>query len=283
ADHTSVPEIAAIGEPARPDIAPEDPNGATEPGMKTDGGYEITSGEMTSYFFLPYIEYGMAEYVAEMSLDWGLPRGCTRRDLAQADIDALFGGAKTLSDHLAWGGCEVTGWAAWYEDGSFWGLFLNGYMGPLDHFELALTVGDTCPPSCIGYGDGVVNELWDTPVTAYGHNGQNGCDRRVEFLKDGYGFRFDITGSDVERTDNIVSRITRWLLVEGLETGALTPDGAVLANPWEADPGFSVGEPNWEDSVSDYDSDCPYCADGTVHTHPYAPSKAADPGCNAPN
>ena len=253
---TGFPEIADIGEPAQPDIAPAEPGDIVEPGMKTDGGYEIPDGEMTAYFFLPYIEYGMTKDMAQMALDWDVGPGCVKRDLTQADIDALFGGAKTLSDHLSWGGYELTGWAAWYADGSLWGAYLYGYAGPLDHFEFAFTVGDTYPPSCTGYGDGTVNELWDIPVTAYGHDDRLGCDRRVEFLKDGCGFRFDITGTDIDQTCNIVSRLVRWVVIEGLETDTLTSGGAEPAHPWEdlnyAEPDFSVGEPNWEDGT-EYD------------------------------
>lgn len=269
ADHykpDSNPEIADVGEP---DIATEEPGGLEGPAMKTDGGYEVTDGEMVSYITLPAIEYGMAEDMAELALDWDLPEGCTRRDLTREDIAALFGKAENLSGHLGWGDYEITGWAAWYEDGSFWGAYLNGHKGPLDHFELAFTAGDTIPPACIAYGDGgVVNELWDVPVTAWGYDGQDGVSRRVEFLHDGYGFRFDLTGSDQTQAASLVSRITRWLIVEGVAAQDVTADGAVLAHPDEAGPDHSVGEPNWADS-----GDCPYCADGTVHTHPYDPNE----------
>lgn len=278
ADHykpDSNPEIADVGEP---DIATEEPDGLEGPAMKTDGGYEVTDGEMVSYITLPAIEYGMAEDMAELALDWDLPEGCTRRDLTREDIAALFGKAENLSGHLGWGDYEITGWAAWYEDGSFWGAYLNGHKGPLDHFELAFTAGNTIPPACIAYGDGgVVNELWDVPVTAWGYDGQDGVSRRVEFLHDGYGFRFDLTGSDQTQAASLVSRITRWLIVEGVAAQDVTADGAVLAHPDEAGPDHSVGEPNWADS-----GDCPYCADGTVHTHPYNPGKPAEAISPAP-
>lgn len=277
-------EVGPEGDLGQPDIAPEgpgtlvEPGESQEPGMKTIGGYEVRDGEMASYFMLPYLEYSLKGGQSQTMMDWALPQGSTRRDLTPEDIAALFGGEDALSLHLGWGGYELTGWAAWYADGSFWGAYLYGHKGPMDHFELALTAGDATPPTCIVYGeDGVVNTLWDVPVTAWGHDGKEGCDRRVEFLKDGCGFRFDITGSDAEQADNIVSRVVRWVLTEGVAAEDITPDGAVLAHPWEADPNYSVGEPNWNDSVDDYDSDCPYCADGTMHTHPYDPSKAGDP------
>lgn len=260
-------------EMAEPDIAVEGPNESLDPGMKTIGGYEVRQGEMISYFMLPGIDYGMSDGMAQMSLDWDVPPGSVKRDLTQADFAALFGGEDALSAHLGWGGWEITGWAAWKADGSFWGAFINGYKGPLDHFELAFTAGDVLPPTCIAYGeDGVVNQLWDVPVTAWGHDGKDGVSRRVEFLHDGYGFRFDITGSDADGTCNLVSRATRLILVDGVAADRITADGAVLAHPWEADPNYSVGEPNWEDGVDDYDADCPYCTDGTVHTHPQVPS-----------
>ncbi len=274
------PEGTELGQP---DIAIEGPGESLDPGMKTIGGYEVYGEDngpatVVSYFMLPYIEYGMANSQSQMALDWDVPPGSVKRELTQADFAALFGGEDALSAHLAWGGYEITGWAAWREDGSFWGAFINGYKGPMDHFEFAFTAGDTLPPTCIGYGeDGVVNQLWDVPVTAWGHDGRDGCDRRVEFLHDGYGFRFDITGSDVDSVCNLVSRAARLIIVDGVAAQRITADGAVLAHPWEAAPNYSVGEPNYEDSVGDYDSDCPYCADGTVHTHPQLPKETQAP------
>lgn len=275
----------------RPDIAIiENPGESLEPGMKTIGGYEVQQGEMISYFMLPGIDYGMSDGMAQMSLDWDVPPGSVKRDLTQADFAALFGGEDVLSTHLGWGGYTVTGWAAWNEDGSFWGAFINGYKGPLDHFELAFTAGDVLPPTCIAYGeDGVVNQLWDVPVTAWGHDsvatpqgGVDASDRRVEFLHGGYGFRFDITGTSRALTEELVSRATRLIIVDGVAADRITNHGAVLAHPWEADPNYSVGEPNWNDGADEYDSDCPYCADGTVHTHPHLPSSEIAKGPDDP-
>lgn len=271
--------------PGQPDIAVEGPGESLEPGMKTIGGYEVQQGEMISYFMLPGIDYGMSDGMAQMSLDWDVPPGSVKRDLTQADFAALFGGEDALSTHLGWGGYTVTGWAAWKADGSFWGAFINGCKGPLDHFELAFTAGDMLPPTCIAYGeDGVVNQLWDVPVTAWGHDsvatpqgGVDASDRRVEFLHGGYGFRFDITGTSRALTEELVSRATRLIIVDGVAANRITADGAVLAHPWEADTGAGVGGPNWNDSADDYDADCPYCADGTVHTHPQLPKETQAP------
>ena len=273
------PEIADI--PA-PDIASEDPGHVTEPGMKTIGGYEVVHDgvgpdTMVSYYFLPYIEYGMTKNVSEMALDWDVPQGSTSRNLTRVDFAALFGGEKTLSDHLAWGDYELSGWAAWYEDGSLWGVFLNGYKGEQDRFEFAFVTGNRYPPTCIMYGDGVTNEIWDVSVTAWGYDGPNGYDRRVEFLHDGCGFRLDLSADHREQAELLISRLVRWIAVEGLEPNALTSDGAVLAHPWEAGAYGSADEPIYEEDMpaedsDSFDPDCPYCADGTLHTHPYDPN-----------
>lgn len=268
-------------EMAEPDIAVEGPNESLDPGMKTIGGYEVYGEDRgpntaVSYYMLPYIEYGKAASQTQMALDWDVPPGSVKRDLTQADFAALFGGEDALSVHLGWGDYEITGWAAWTADGSFWGAFINGYKGPLDHFELAFTAGDVLPPTCIAYGeDGVVNQIWDVPVTAWGHDGRDGCGRRVELLHDGYGFRFDLTATGAGQAEELVSRATRWIIVEGMAADSITADGAALAHPWEADPNYSVGEPNWNDGADEYDSDCPYCVEGAAHTHPYDPGLPA--------
>lgn len=267
----------------RPDIAIiENPGESLEPGMKTIGGYEVTDGEMAAYYPLPAIEYGMVDELAELAMDWDLPSGCTKRDLTQADFAALFGKEENLSCHLGWGGFELSGWAAWYEDGSLWGAFINGSRGE-EHFEFAFTTGDMYPPTCIVYGEGMVNELWwDTPVTASGFDGPDSSSRRVELMKDGIGFRLDVTAGNADAAGSMAGRLVRYLCDGAFDQAgssflpsALTADGAVPVHPDEADPNYSVGEPNWEDGVSDYDSDCPYCADGTAHTHPYDPNESA--------
>lgn len=247
------PEIGDAFEPDA-DIAPAGPGDVTGPGMKTIGGYEVTDGGMTSYFVLPYIEYGMAEEQMEVCLDWDVPAGAVKKDLTREDIAALFGGAGNLSDHLDWGGYELSGWAAWYGDGSFWGIYLYGCAGPLDHFEFAATSG-ALPPTCICYPESVEQEIQGITVTADGHDsvagpsgGVDASSRRVSFLKDGCGYRFDLTGVSRALTEERVGRLVRWLADRGLALDAITSDGAAPAHPWEADTSYSVGEPNWDDS-----------------------------------
>ena len=97
-------------------------------------------------------------------------------------------------------------------------------------------------------------------------------ERRVSFLTDSYGYRFEMSSGDPDLTEELVSRLVRRVIDGGVAADRLSSEGAVLAHPWEADPNYSVGEPNWNDGADEYDSDCPYCVDGMVHTHPHLPS-----------
>ena len=251
----------------QPDIALVEPGDAAGTGRRTLGGYEVAEGGMAAYYVLPYIDYGEVEG-AEMALDWDVPLGSVKRDLTREDIAALLGGEDALTTHLDWGGYELTGWAAWCEDGSFWGAYVQGHGGEHDHFELAVTAGQM-PPTCIAYPGSVEQEINGVTVTADKHDGAYGCSRRVSFMKDEYGCRFDLTGTDRERAEERVSRLVRQIIDGGVEADRLSSDGAVLAHPWEADPNTGVGEPNWNDSGEGWT--CPDCGvyleAGVEHYH----------------
>lgn len=257
-------ENGVIGEP---DIALVEPGDAAGTGRRTLGGYEVAEDGMAAYYVLPYIDYGEVEG-AEMALDWDVPLGSVKRDLTREDIAALLGGEDALTTHLDWGGYELTGWAAWCEDGSFWGAYVQGHGGELDHFELAVTAGQM-PPTCIAYPGSVEQEINGVTVTADKHDGAYGCSRRVSFMKDEYGCRFDLTGTDRERDEERVSRLVRQIVDGGVEADRLSSDGAVLAHPWEADPNTGVGESNWNDSGEGWT--CPDCGvyleAGVEHYH----------------
>ena len=259
---TTVPETA--DEPV-PDIALVEPGEAAEPGKKTLGGYEVTDGVMATYYILPYIDYGDTDgvyKVSQIAADWDIPAGAVKRELSQDEIAALMGGEDVLSTHLDWDGYTLTGWAAWYEDGSFWGVYVyGGYPGtgpaPVERFEFAVTA-DQLPPTCLADPSRVEQEIRGLTVSAYGHDGEAACTRRVSFMKDDYGYRFDLTGTDTGLAEERVSRLVRQVADQGLNLSGISPDGA---KPVEADPNYSVGEPNWNDSgegeipefVPDYD------------------------------
>lgn len=256
------------------DIAVVEPSDVEPDGMKTIGGYEVRGEDLgpetpVSYYVLPYIEYGMVG--AAVALDWDIPAGAARRDLTGEEITALLGGADAVSTHLNWSGYDLTGWAAWYEDGSFWGVYLYGYAGELDHFEFAVCAG-ALPPTCIGFAESVENDIWGVTVTADGYDSDIGYTRRVSFMSGGYGCRFDLTGTDREQAEELVSRAVRRMVVDGgLELSAVGPDG--LEFPVSA-PGFSVGEPNWEDQMQQLDpadGAGEEDGDGVLMTQPFDP------------
>lgn len=222
------------------EIAPVEGDGI-EPGMKTIQGYETRETragvDVAVYHVLPWIDYGSANEAAAVSLDWDIPEGATRRDLSGSEITTLLGGADGVNLHLDWSAYELTGWGAWYEDGTFWGAYLMGWKGPMDHFEFAVTAGQL-PPTCIVFGGSVEQEIWGVTVTADKYDGKDGCSRRVSFLKDGYGYRFDLTATGApEEAERLASRAVTYVAVgDGLNfvpfTGEETPEPSVPAeNP----------------------------------------------------
>ena len=277
------PEIA--DEPV-PDIALVEPGDVTEPGEKTLGGYDVTVGSgpaaMVTHYVLPYIEYGDTSGQATAA-DWDIPPGATRRDLTGDEIVRLMGGEDVISDHLDWDEYDLTGWAAWYEDGSFWGAYIDGllgyYGGPANQFQFAVTAGQL-PPTCFGYPDSVTQEIRGLTVTADKADREEHIfkwptyvhERRVSFMKGEYGYRFEMScGGSGETAEELASRLVRQIAARGLELSAI--EGTIP----EFVPDY---DPTYEDGMPDHYSDCPYCADGTAHTHPYDPNGAADPYYN---
>ncbi|MBD5098605.1 MAG: hypothetical protein HDT35_03485 [Clostridiales bacterium] len=296
------PEIA--DEPV-PDIALVEPSDVTEPGEKTIGGYEVISGSgenaMTTYYILPYIDYGRTDGAkgASASLDWDIPRGAVRRDLTWDEIITLMGGEDAVNTHLDWGEYQLTGWAAWNEDGSFWGAYINGFLpnynGPTSQFEFAVTAGEL-PPTCIGYPSSVTQEIRGLTVTADGYDSVvvDASTRRVSFMKDGYGYRFDINGTVRAQTEERVSRLVCHVADRGL--GLYSVDGT--ADVCQPEDGtyvctycghvFPTGTAHNHAFIgADATYTCDLCGNtfpvGTPHTHPYDPDMCAgypvpDPG-----
>lgn len=283
-----VPEIADIEESAIPDIAIVEPGDEIEPGMKTINGYEISDGEVTSYFVLPYIEYGPPSGVGtDYSLappDGGL-RAATRDDAL-----ALVGGEDALTAHLNWGECRFSGTVGFEADGTVWMMSLWGENADTA-FSLELSPNHMPPTCCVAMGEQrTITNVWGVEVSGVNSAGAYGdtergvymdVSREVEFIANGVGCRLKAYGTQDRAVEELVSRFVRWAIVEGLDLSGISSAGA---RPPEAGPGYSAGEPNyepnWNDSVDDYDSDCPYCVDGTAHTH--HTQEAAGPGYHAP-
>ena len=237
---------------SEPAIAPSIGSGAPSSGTATMGGYEIASGETVAYYMLPYIEYGEVEQ--ESVADIALPVGVTRRDLTNEELLALLGGEANLTAHLNWGGYEVSAFAMLNRDGSLWLLNINGSKGDtgLEHFSLEVSP-EQLPPSCLYYMSSKLNNIWGHEVYAESYDSLDGSSRRVSFLDEGYGYRFEIAGFKSGEINELVSRLVRFiiagdglLLNQNLDVPADGP-GEVCTTP-SAAPSNSVGEPNFEDA-----------------------------------
>lgn len=270
---TLMPEIT---DAAQPDIATADPGDVTEPGEKTLGGYEVTTGSgpnaMVSYYPLPYIEYGQVE--GGPASDWDIPSGVTRRQLTWDEIAALMGGEDALSAHLDWQDFGLNGWGAWYEDGSFWGAYLYGKPSSfsatdVDQLEFAVTAGQL-PPTCFAYEESVTQEVLGLTVTADGYDFEQASVRRVSFMKDGYGYRFEASSNRddrVERTECWASRLVRLVAADGLDLASLT--GVEMSLPADGGEGWTCPDCGMhiEAGVEHHHS-----ADGGVDTSYYDPN-----------
>ena len=292
-----------------PDIAaaPAEPG----PGEMSLGGYDVVEGSgptaMATHYVLPYIEYG-AVYSDPVALDWDIPQGAIRRELPRDEIVALMGGEDAVNTHLDWGEYELSGWAAWYQDGSFWGVYINGVESvyEADSFEFAVTAGQL-PPTCVVYPGTVTQEIRGLTVTADKFDWETGREklpypeRRVSFFNGNLGCRFVVSSYDTVQAELLVSRLVCRIADEGLgvdltDAYAEMRSGTCDVCGGEVIPGTrhfhletytcpDCGQtihPGTADSVSDYDSDCPYCADGTPHTHPYDPGEHHAPAMSAP-
>ena len=238
------------------DIALETPGGSLEPAPHIfAGSYDVTRDGVTAHYILPYIEYG-GTGGAETDLDWDVPPGSVKRDLTGEEIAALMGGEDAVSDHLGWGvEYLLTGWAAWYGDGSFWGAYIMGHAGELDHFEFSVTA-DQMPPTCVVYSEGVTQEIRGLTVIAEGHDsaagpggGVDASTRRVSFMKDDYGYRFDLTGASCALTEQRVSRLVCHVADRGLELSVV--GGAIPEFVPDYDPTYEDGVPEQDTSAND--------------------------------
>lgn len=196
---------------------PEEPGVSYRPGP---GTYEYHDPRLeglgaASFIVLPDIEYTQAGNPNRYAVaaDWDLPQGAFRRDMSREHIAYLLGGEDALSTHLDWDGYELSGWAAWYGNGDFWGAYIQGYAGELDHFEFAVTANQL-PPTCFEFPDVEEQNIHGLMVTAVGYD-STASTRQVSFMKDGYGYRFDLTGTDRELAEQRVSRLVRLVADDG--------------------------------------------------------------------
>lgn len=241
----------------------EDPD--AEPGMKTIPGFEVVSGAgpsaIVNYYVLPWIDYGSKDAVtagSQIAADYAPPEGSTWRELTRDDILALVGGNEALGTLLDWDGFEFTGSATFNADGTVWQL---GFSGERDDFYFDLELApNALPLTCIMTERLTTTEIWGVEVTGR-YSGIHGAgpdrevwmpeSREVEFIANGVGCRFTLYGleGESEAVETMVARFVRHAILEGLDLSVLTADGSVpVPGSSTADPDFSVGEPNWNDS-----------------------------------
>jgi len=230
------------------------PSGALNTGMETVGGYEVRGDGVVQYFMLPAIFYGEVE--SEARIDWAPPVGVSRREMDTEEILRLWKyGEQVLSAHLDWEGYEITAHAMVNRDGSLWCLWLYGTASDTEHFTLTVMPGGM-PPTCIFYPESISNDLWGVEVFADGHDGETDISRRIRFMKDDIGYSFEIVGEANGKLYERVSRLARWIIIEGLDLSA-----------------FGIGE---EESVSGAVSTVNPSGDG-ASTPAYDPSASRAP------
>ena len=238
------PDIAVVTDSA------ELPDGQAQ----TSGGYEVTEGEVVSYYMLPYIAYNDAEDM--MMTDYSLaPPGALSREVELADLDTLLDGAD-MAVHLLWSDSWEWSGTAWFlEDGTPCAASLWA-----DGDDIALNVemmrgGDV--PSCMVFPD----ESYETTtfngveITALKNIGYMAKDdgtqlresRMVSCFANDVGYKLTLYGVDEEYLGAICAHFVRWAITEGFDLSALSVDGAV---PIDTETGSPVGVPNGEDEAS---------------------------------
>lgn len=238
------PDIAVVTDPAElPDEQPQ-----------TSGGYEVTEGEVVSYYMLPAIAYNDAEDM--MMTDYSLaPPGALSREVELADVDTLLDGAD-MTVHLLWSDSWEWDGTAWFlEDGTPCSISLWADGGDVS-FHVEVLAGDEVP-SCLVYPD----ESYETTsfngveITALKNTGYMVQDdgtqlresREVSCFANDVGYKFTIYGVDGKHVEMMCAHFIRWAIVEGFDLSALSVDGAV---PFDTGVDSSVGEPDWEDEAS---------------------------------
>lgn len=262
-----------VDEP-QPDLAIEDPSAASKPGEKVLEGYDVQEERggvsVVCHYCLPYIDYGTSNENAEqkIAMDWAIQEGAVERELSPEEIIDLLGGQNVVSTHLDWDAYELSGRIWEWPDGSPLMVLLGGYQGPLDHFEFSVMDGKL-PPTCIAYAGSVTQEVQGLIVTADKYDGEQGCDRRVSFMKGDIGYRFDLTSTDTEQAERLVSRLVRCVADERLALWTLDPKVETYTCP---DCGQTFVGDSWRAHVHSFP--------GAGESSP--PAVSADPGYSAP-
>lgn len=195
----------------------------------TDGGYEVVSGEMTSYYLLPAIVYNKESM--GVTADYSLaPTGAVSREAERADVQAMLG--KTdMAAHLLWGDDLVWGGTIWYdENGTACAAALYA-EGAGVSFDVEILAGGAVP-DCIAYPDEAYERtnFLGAEITGVKNIGyqvrEDGTElresRRVSCVADGIGYKMTIYGIDGETVEAMCARFIRYAVAEGFDLAALS-------------------------------------------------------------
>ena len=266
-----IPDIADI--PAPFPAGPNDPQALPD---RTDGGYEVVDGDMVAYYLLPALNWADASALTQGSMDYQLaPSSAVSRDATWDDVQLFAGGEKAMRDHLLWEGLTWGGTLWFSEDGTPCAASLYADGNGMS-FTLEVMLGYDVP-SCVVLPEEhyEISRFHGTRITAVKNGGYMVTDdgvelnekREISFYFNGAGYKLTLYAADAARADELCARFVRYAVDGGFHLDALTVDGADFV------PHYDLGN---EDSDIVY-PDCPYCADGTVHTHPYDPGAPAAP------
>lgn len=202
----------------RDDIANEGKTGVEDDAPATIGSYEVADGETVSCYLLPSIVYGWADYMQTTDVGWSWGKTLTKEE-----IFTLLGGEEALSVHLDWDSTSLDGYAALSEDGSIAQVELSGLSPDGSCFTLSLAP-DKLPVTCALYPEAEVNQLYGVEISASGFDWEDSSVRRVSFLTGGQGYCFEISGSDSQALELLVSRFVRYVCddLAAVDFGVLT-------------------------------------------------------------
>ena len=277
---TARPEIADL--PAlfpMPDIATVNPEGPyvdpISPPDWMDWGYEVVDGDMAAYYACPSLIWTAASAQPQASLDYSLaPLDAVQRDATWDDILLFMGGEKAMADHLLWDGFTWDGTLWFLKDGTPCGASFSSDWVDGTHLYLEVMKGGRVP-SCIVLPDRLYGDNWWQGVEIISlHLGET---YEVSFFCNGTGYKLTLYPDSPAQAAELCGRFVRYAVDGGFSLSVLPFRAGDLPNK-----GFPPEDASGADSDR-YFPDCPYCADGTVHTHPYDPNVAAEAKAPTPS
>ena len=300
------PDIALEDPNGRPFVDPIPPGARTDGGYEVVHGDKNDPNTMVSYYLLPYLEWADANALPQNSMDYVLaPPDAIRRDATWDDVLMFTGGEKAMADHLLWDGLDWSGTLWFLEDDTPCAASLYAEGKGIKGIDLSVSLevmkGGKVPSCVVLPKEYYETSQWqDVKVTALKNGGYMITDggaelnerREVSFFCGGTGYKLTLYTNDVGLANELCARFVRYAVDGGFHLYALSDEPAYDEDlpdkgfPPEVVPTANILHPGDEgyvepfpapdgvpdeDNSASFDPNCPYCADGTVHTHPAAP------------